>query len=106
MRAETAVSPDLQRNRHTAGGTAADTNGERSWLDDPLQVAIVETQLARSERELDLPALPSLQRNPAERFPLLNRRRHAANEIRDVDLHHLITVPAAGVLHRQRERCR
>ena len=78
---------------------AANQDLDRAWLDCITQRPVVEAELMAVQRKTQLLALARIQADTLEALQFLDGPGHAGIGVADVELHDLVSSPAAGVGH-------
>ena len=75
----------------------ADRHLEHAGLDDRVEVTVQHGQFLPAQREFHRSLLPRGQGDPPEAFQFPYRTHDTRLEIREVELHHLVAPPGAGI---------
>src|SRR6266566_2552782 len=97
-----ASHSDLELRLQSAHRAAAHEDPELPGLDDELHVLVVEAQLLRRELEVYCARFTRFEGDATESGQRAHRPRDARDFVVHVELHHLGTLAAAAVRHRDR----
>src|SRR5581483_10989490 len=82
-----------------AGLLAPDLNLKLAGFDAAFSLIVDHRQLARRDRERNLPAFPGLEMNSAEAGERPDRHRYGSIQMPDIELYHFISRQISGVPH-------